>query len=211
MEIEVFGVKLMLFIEKYVFVPQHNIVIISDIHFGKTEHFRKSGIAIPSMTQEVDFLLLSQILDKHNPIECIFLGDLFHSSYNQAWDRLVNLLDKYPGILFTLVKGNHDIISQYKMDKSPLKTVAHYVIEDLILTHEPQKKVETGKYNIAGHLHPGIALRGKGKQSMRLPCFYFGPEQAILPAFGRFTGLQILSKSKHTKVIAITPESLVEV
>lgn len=211
MEITVQGVKIELFKEKYIFVPDHQFIIISDMHFGKTEHFRKSGIAIPPKTQEIDFQILAQILEKHHPKECIFLGDLFHSIYNQAWDRLMALLGKYPEILFILVKGNHDIISQNRVDKSPLHAVEHYLVNDLIFTHEPQEIVEMGKYNIAGHIHPGVALRGKGKQSLRLPCFYFGLDQGIMPAFGRFTGLYVLPKLKDTKVIAITPDSLIEV
>jgi metallophosphoesterase superfamily enzyme len=43
-------------------------------------------------------------------------------------------------------------------------------------------------YVLAGHLHPACHLRGAGADSLRLPCFLFGPHGAILPAFGAFTG-----------------------
>ena len=43
-------------------------------------------------------------------------------------------------------------------------------------------------YVLAGHLHPGVRLHGPGRQSVRLPCFAFGRNAALLPAFSEFTG-----------------------
>ena len=45
---------------------------------------------------------------------------------------------------------------------------------------------------LAGHLHPARRLHGPGRDSVRLPCFVHeegqGRGQAVLPAFGEFTG-----------------------
>ena len=57
---------------------------------------------------------------------------------------------------------------------------------------ERDKKLLTGAilspdgYVLAGHLHPLSQLVGKGKQTVKLPCFWFGAHCGVLPAFGSF-------------------------
>jgi metallophosphoesterase superfamily enzyme len=41
---------------------------------------------------------------------------------------------------------------------------------------------------LAGHLHPCVVLAGGARQRERLPCFWFGRDVGVLPAFGDFTG-----------------------
>ena len=54
--------------------------------------------------------------------------------------------------------------------------------------HEDTSKERKG-YTMSGHLHPGVILKGKGRQALKLPCFVVGKHQLILPAFSIFTGL----------------------
>ena len=74
--------------------------------------------------------------------------------------------------------------------------------EPFLFTHEPLEN-KSNYYNLAGHLHPGVKLRGKGKQTHRLACFYFDQNGGILPAFGAFTGLSTLPIKKDVQVFAI--------
>lgn len=46
----------------------------------------------------------------------------------------------------------------------------------------------TPAYEIAGHLHPAVRLEGRGRDRLRVPCFWVRPTQCVLPAFGGFTG-----------------------
>jgi len=62
------------------------------------------------------------------------------------------------------------------------------VLDSLALRHTPA--AHEGQHVIAGHLHPVFHLHGKGRQSLRLPCFHSTEEMTILPAFGDFTGGQ---------------------
>lgn len=41
---------------------------------------------------------------------------------------------------------------------------------------------------LAGHLHPVCQFSGPARDGMRLPCFVSELGQAVLPAFGAFTG-----------------------
>ena len=76
-------------------------------------------------------------------------------------------------------------------------------IDWFILTHEPMENPAGEYYNLAGHIHPGVHLSGKGRQSITLPCFYFGQHQGILPAFGSFTGLAMINPKVNDQVFAI--------
>jgi uncharacterized protein len=77
--------------------------------------------------------------------------------------------------------------------------------------HEPPvEKIESDQYIFAGHIHPGISIEGLGKQSLRFPCFYFGKKYAVLPAFGRFTGLYPVRRKKEDKIFAIADQRLIE-
>ncbi len=44
---------------------------------------------------------------------------------------------------------------------------------------------------------------GNGRQRLRLPCFYFGTEGAILPAFSVFTGLYAVEPEEDAEVFVI--------
>jgi len=41
-----------------VFWPDQNCLILSDVHLGKIQHFRKNGAAIPLQAQEENYLRL---------------------------------------------------------------------------------------------------------------------------------------------------------
>jgi hypothetical protein len=59
-------------------------------------------------------------------------------------------------------------------------------------------------------VHPGVRLIGSGFDSARLPCFALGERRALLPAFGRFTGLAPIRPGPRERVIAIAGDSLFE-
>jgi metallophosphoesterase superfamily enzyme len=61
------------------------------------------------------------------------------------------------------------------------------VLDNICLLHEPFGN--ENEFVISGHLHPGVMLKGTGKQRLLLPCFVVGSNRIILPAFGSLTGL----------------------
>ncbi|MEN2282044.1 ligase-associated DNA damage response endonuclease PdeM [Algoriphagus sp. SE2] len=203
---------LILLKEKAVWVPEINSIFIADLHFGKAAHFRKSGIPIPEPIHQEDLNILYSLLTTYDPKNVYFLGDLFHSDLNNQWNTLNHFLRGFPNINFNLVLGNHDILpsstydlSTFSVFKEPLE------IENLILSHEPLEEIRDGKINLCGHIHPGIRLVGKARQSVRLSCFFYRPNQLILPAFGRFTGLALIQPSSKDQVYGITKEKVIPI
>ena len=77
--------------------------------------------------------------------------------------------------------------------------------------HPPDHKLQLngGSYVFSGHVHPGITLKGKGKQALHFPCFYFTSHHGILPAFSRFTGTYPVAPQKNEKVFAVVEREIV--
>jgi metallophosphoesterase superfamily enzyme len=84
-------------------------------------------------------------------------------------------------------------------------------IGPFMLTHEPLENSRDDFYNIAGHIHPGVHLSGKGRQSLTLPCFCFGKHQGIMPAFGSFTGLAKINPKKDDRIFVIAEGKILKV
>lgn len=195
--------------EKAIHLPEHDMLLIADLHFGKVEHFRKNGIGIPNGASDKDFATLKSLVLKVNAKNVVFLGDLFHSDFNNAWNGFQELLQELNQFHFHLVIGNHDIMDISKYNNLNLNHQME--VGNLILTHEPMEVIIEDKYNLCGHIHPGVKLRGKGRQYLRLPCFYFGKHTGILPAFGSFTGLHVLKPLKDDRIYVVNGDLVAEV
>lgn len=203
----IFGGHLMMVLaERCLYWPQENLLVISDVHLGKSNHFRKAGIALSKDAELGDLQRIENLILKCKPDTVIFLGDLFHSHYNLQWDAFSNWLQLFTSVKFILVQGNHDLLSPDKYVDSGIECVNEFVLHNLCFSHEPLQNEE--RFNICGHIHPGIKLVGKGNQSVRLPCFYLTKYQLILPAFGSLTGLYIIEPRKDELVYGIANSTL---
>jgi metallophosphoesterase superfamily enzyme len=78
------------------------------------------------------------------------------------------------------------------------------MIAPFVFAHHPV--VNDSGYVIAGHVHPGIRLYGPARQRERLPCFVFGSDVGILPAFGDFTGLGDIDPLGFERIYAIAED-----
>ncbi|UJP67064.1 ligase-associated DNA damage response endonuclease PdeM [Mongoliitalea daihaiensis] len=205
------GIDFQLLPEKALFIPEDKCLLLADTHFGKAAHFRKAGIPIPESLHQEDLLIIEKLLNTWRPSHVYFLGDLFHSDLNESWFALEDFLDQFPETCFTLIKGNHDILPPAIYQSTRWEIVPEKLeLGKLVLTHEPMKDVPLTKFNLCGHIHPGIRLHGNGRQRISLPCFFISPNQLILPAFGRFTGLHILPCTKNNQAYVVTGKKVVE-
>lgn len=188
------------------FWEEQKMLLISDVHLGKISHFRKYGSAVPQKAIAENFERLSRVVDKFQPEKIFFLGDLFHSSQNLEWDLFENWMQDISAQV-TLVVGNHDIISELKYEALGIGICSEFVLEDLLFTHHPEERDQL--FNICGHLHPGYKLRGKGRQSVALPCFHKMEKQIVMPAFGEFTGNFWISPAAEDQIFAITKKEVI--
>lgn len=199
--------------ETFILLPQKALfwenrltLIVADVHLGKVGHFRKAGIAIPRELEQEDLALLSDLIAEHKPSRVIFLGDFFHSDMNNDWDWVVMWRDLFRDVTMVLVRGNHDIIHDRYYRALGFELVEALTEGPFLFTHEPlsaEKLKVAGKYVVSGHIHPGVKLRGKGRQSAVLPCYSFGERQALLPSFGKFTGKFCIRHEESDKVFGV--------
>ncbi len=205
------GQTLILLPEKALFWVEECMLIIADLHVGKTLHFRNAGIGIPQETEQVNWEKLTYLLLNYPVKTCVFLGDLIHSDYNQECETLFGILDQFTDIHFVLTEGNHDTHSIEYLRDTRIEIVDALDIAPFLLTHIPLEEESTNRYNLSGHVHPAVRLQGKARQYLRLPCFYFGAWQGILPAFGSFTGSKTIKPNKEDSIFVCTNDKVVKV
>jgi len=183
-------------------------LILSDLHFGKTGHFRKAGIAVPQSVYREDLLRLLSLIQYFQPKQLLVVGDLFHSRENKELDLFLRWREDFPHLGIRLVLGNHDILRADWYEKAAITvTEGVFRMGEFAFVHDIEDAEEDGPYYFSGHLHPGIRINGMGRQSLQFPCFYFGSTYAILPAFGRFTGTVSIEPGAESNVFAILPQA----
>ena len=198
---------LLLLPEKAIYWKDKSMLILADVHLGKAGHFRKSGIPISDLVHSKDIYTIEKLINEFQPKEVVFLGDLFHSDHNQGWEIFRRWIRSKAPLQFKLVLGNHDVLDATAYRIKNLEVIEVLDSKPFSLTHIPE---ETSYYNLAGHIHPAVKLRGKGRQSLRLPCFYFGLHNGILPAFGNFTGTARISITKEDELFVIADHKVVK-
>ncbi len=208
-EHNILGQTFILCPEKVIFWKEKQMLILADVHLGKAGHFRKSGIPVSDLIHSKDILIIEKLINAFKPEAVIFLGDLFHSDHNQGWEIFRRWMKTKAPLQFILVRGNHDVLMENDYRITNLELVDFLDIAPFHFTHHPQEEHE-GDYNIAGHIHPAVRLRGKARQSLRVPVFYFGKNQALLPAFGQFTGTAKISIRKSDNIYAIAQNEVIK-
>ncbi|MGF1636406.1 MAG: ligase-associated DNA damage response endonuclease PdeM [Cyclobacteriaceae bacterium] len=192
---------------KAVYWHENRSLWIADMHLGKVEHFRKSGIAVPEDLHADDYYRLDALVELYKPNQILFLGDLFHSQINSAWEPFDRWVQQHQHIDCKLIIGNHDILeSDYYKNLNLVK--GNYICKPFVFSHKPLENQQ--HFNICGHIHPSVRIKLPAKQSYRLPCFYFGKSVGILPAFGIFTGSAEITYDIEDNVFIIADKQVVK-
>jgi DNA ligase-associated metallophosphoesterase len=196
-----------------VFWEQEKILILSDLHLGKTGHFRKSGIGVPAAIMKEDMQRFVAAIQFYKPLLVVIVGDLFHSVENKEHELFLKWRNDLLHVPILLVRGNHDIVPDAWYKKAGIEVAENtWRKNSFTFVHhiEDAKENTAGEYIFSGHIHPAISIKGLGKQSLRFPCFYFGKTYAVLPAFGKFTGTHLLSLAKTDNAYAIVEDSVIQ-
>lgn len=200
--------------ERSLFWEQEKIVIIADIHLGKSGHFRKEGIGIPQAVFKEDLQRLFAQIQFFKPKELLIVGDFFHSHINNEARLFEKWRNDIAHLPIRLITGNHDILPQswYKQNNIHVHADTH-TINQICFVHEFEKEKHKDEtlYYFSGHIHPGVYIDGLARQSLRFPCFYFTEQYAVLPAFGKFTGTHLIKTKKKDKVFAIVNKQIIPI
>lgn len=210
LDIELAGMRVRLLPQRAMFLPESRTLLIADAHFGKSSSFRAEGIPIPAGTTTENLARLEGLVLACQPSHLVFLGDFLHAEMGRhtgLWARLEAWRKRHPQMMCTLVRGNHD---QHAGDPPPEVGIVcvdePLAVGPFLLCHMPV--AQAGGYVLAGHLHPAVRVSGR-IDSVRLPCFWFGDEVGVLPAFGAFTGMYTIEPAATDRVVAVVEEALV--
>ncbi|WP_373464163.1 ligase-associated DNA damage response endonuclease PdeM [Oxalicibacterium faecigallinarum] len=206
------GHALTLLPQRALWWPQHGMLILADIHFGKAAAFRAQGVPVPRGTTSENLQSLDKLIARYAPRTVLFLGDFLHAATSHAAATLAALRQwrsRHPQLKLILVRGNHDLRAGDPPDDLEVEIIDEpLLIEGFAFCHHPQTLA--GNYVIAGHLHPVFRIRS-GRDSLRLPCFVFGEHGAILPSFGAFTGGFTMDAQAGEQIFIVVEQSVIRI
>jgi len=204
------GERVELFAERALHWPAGATLFVADVHLGKAAAFRAGGVPLPRGGTQADLARLSTLLARTQARRLVVLGDFLHAAAGRvpALDATFSRWRvAHPGLALMLVRGNHDDRAGDPPNDWGVEVVAEpHPLPPFLACHVPVTPA-TG-YALCGHVHPGIFLRGAADDSARLPCFVLGPRRAILPAFGGFTGLAMVTPARGDRIVAIAGNRL---
>ncbi len=210
---EVAGEQLMLMPERTAYWMRTATLLVADPHWGKAATFRASAIPVPRGTTTAGLERLDRAITRTGARRVVFLGDYLHARDGRAPETLRALADwraANRALDVILVRGNHDRHAGDPPAEAGVRCVdAPLRDEPFVLTHHPG--VSADGYVLAGHLHPGAPMVGRGRMRERLPCFWFGSACGVLPAFGDFTGLADVTPDPGDRVYVVAGDEVVVV
>ncbi|MDB6453877.1 ligase-associated DNA damage response endonuclease PdeM [Falsirhodobacter sp. 20TX0035] len=157
--------------------PDQDLLLVSDLHLGKSERMaRRGGALLPPYETWDSLTRLEADLRATGARRVICLGDSFDDAEaalaeaELAW--LARLID---GRDWTWIAGNHDPVPM---------AVGGTHLEELQIGALALRHIANGEgHELSGHYHPKARLAGVTR-----PCFLVDQRHAILPAYGTYTG-----------------------
>ena len=194
MRVNFAGLEVDLLPELAACIPSLGLLVLSDLHLGKGDHFTVHGAPIAA---RVNMALLQESMSRVRAAvlrtgvsRLVVVGDLIHAptglvepvvqGLRQLREELARL-----GCTMVLVRGNHDRGLELPAG-CEIEIVPRLECGGVVCVHDPAE-AEPGQATICGHLHPAVAV-GMGRGAPRVPVFWVREHLFVLPAFGKFTG-----------------------
>lgn len=204
------GTSLTLYPERAAYWRDAGTLLVADVHLGKDVTFRASGVPVPFGSTTSDLDRLGGLIEETGAERLVILGDFYHAAAGmtgrtkralRAWRKA------YRGLSVVLVRGNHDRDAGRSPIGSDIAEQEEPLIEEPFAFRHVPEPVE-GHYVIAGHIHPGVQVRGPAGQRERLSCFHCTPSYLVLPALTEFAGTQTVLPDPDDKIIVIADDTV---
>lgn len=163
------------------FWPDRRLLVVSDLHFGKSARLaRRGGVLLPPYETRATLDRLAADIANTQPEQVICLGDSFDdlaAAEDITAEDHARLTGLMAGRDWIWVEGNHDPGTLTLTGRQ----LPQMQLGPLIFRHIA---AEGGEAEISGHYHPKARLAGR-----TAPCFLLSNQQRlILPAYGAYTG-----------------------
>lgn len=208
------GEEVYLLAERAFYWPSASTLIVADLHWGKASPFQTVGIPLPMATASDDLARLDSALQRTGARRMVVLGDLFQARAGRVPSHTLAELRRWRSLAspveILLVRSNHDRHSGDPPNDLRINCVdAPAFVPPFVFRHEPAHRGDG--YSLAGHVHPGITLMGRGLQRETLPCFVIGQSGALIPAFGSFTSLGQVEPGPGDRAFVVVEDEVLEV
>ncbi|HYE06327.1 MAG TPA: ligase-associated DNA damage response endonuclease PdeM [Planctomycetota bacterium] len=206
------GERLLLSHERALHWPRTATLIVADVHLGKAAAFRAAGRPVPEACTQADLDRLDALIASTGARRLIVLGDLIHARTGRAPETVAAVAawrDRRRDLAVVLIRGNHDRHAGDPPGDWRVEVVDDELVEcPFVLRHDPASSARG--YVLAGHIHPAVRLWQTAGGGLRAPCFAFARGQALLPAFGSFTGCHVIEPAHEDRIFVIGPDAVVE-
>ncbi len=199
------GQAMLALADRALFWPARSRLILSDLHLGKADTFRRLGMALPSGGTKLDLERLSVLIAQTGAREAWVLGDFLHGAVVASWrEQWLTWRSANSALDIGVLTGNHDAsLHAASLAVTPLG--AAVIDAGLAFRHTPDDD-PGGQHVLCGHLHPVLRLPGLGR---RWPIFWLGENQTVLPAFSHFTGGMEVSLGHADQFVACVATEVV--
>lgn len=161
--------------------PSHATLIVSDLHFGKSDRIaRRTGTLIPPYENTETLQKLATDIAASDPKTVICLGDSFDdlASVDALDDsHRATLAQLQAGRRWIWIEGNHD--------PGPVDLGGTHLAQTHLGGIALRHIATDATPEVSGHYHPKLALKGLGRARS---CFVYDHDRLILPAYGAYTG-----------------------
>ena len=164
------------------FIPQFEILVLSDLHIGIENELREYGVYADSQIDQMESMI-QEICDEYKPKEIILLGDIKHSIPSTPFYEKKHLyeflkrLQRYAKI--HIIPGNHDgSIQKMVPDDIIIHGSNGYQKDSCGFIHGhrwPSEHIMQSKYLFCGHTHPTVKLTDRLGYHSYEPCWIKTP------------------------------------
>ncbi|HLE07750.1 MAG TPA: metallophosphoesterase [archaeon] len=151
--------------ERALFIPKEKALVIADLHLGIEYGLRKSGITIPSQTENLR-ARLEKLIRQTAAKKLIILGDIKDEFRGLSWQEMREAPNFFSELAkkveLHLVKGNHDGLIENILPKSKRIKIYEPVgfrLGNFAFTHGHawiSKEMIKAKILLMGNLHPAV-------------------------------------------------------
>jgi DNA ligase-associated metallophosphoesterase len=167
------------------FWPTEKLLVVSDLHLGKSARAaRFGGAQLPPYETTETLTKLTNDLQQTGARRVICLGDSFDApalQHSLPDADLLTLTTLQAGLEWVWIEGNHDP-GPVHLGGTHRRSLT---IGPLHFQHIAAETPQAGE--VTGHYHPKATLSLRGRALTR-PCFLFDQTRLILPAYGTYTG-----------------------
>jgi len=197
--VELAGESVLLLGARALYWPARHRLVIADLHLGKSQVFRRAGIAVPSGATQDDLQRLGGLAAATGARELWIVGDVLHgpaaqAGWRETWARWRRA---HGGLDLAALAGNHD--RALRRAELGVRLLGQEQADGPFLFRHLPHADPQGRHVIAGHVHPRARVPGVPRS---WPAFWLRQGVTVLPAFSDFTGGHAVATGQGDALVA---------